>query len=400
MKKIITLLTSAAIFFDLFSPLRLYFEGGKALMMLLPVLLIILYDRLFIRKYFLPVALYVIVCFILLACGNEYFKLPYLIQVLFAFSCFEHFLITRDKSFAKIVLLTIYMTIMVTVVISIPLFISMPNLSRIMNHAEEEGIVEPILFWTIQYPTIHALPVYSIPLFYIIKEGKGIILRLLSLVYVIATFILMFFADATTALIVNLIVYAILLLYNSKLSPKANLGRLAVLGLLMLILLNKTIIIEALKIAQPLFEGSSTYKKIDEIILSLSGYGTEGDLEKREDLFKRSLDSFVSNPLFPEMNINNIGSHNFLFDQIVAMGIIPGISFIWFILDRIRRPIKYLSSRSKPYYYVCILVFLLMGFTKNFFLLLPTCCIAPMAFILGEWNVIKKKNNIYVKSNC
>ncbi len=391
MKKIITLLTSAAIFFDLFSPLRLYFEGGKALMILLPVLLIILYDRLFIRKYFLPVALYVIVCFILLACGNEYFQLPYLIQVLFAFSCFEHFLITRDKAFAKIVLLTIFLTIFVTIVVSIPLFISMPNLSRIMNHAEEEGVVEPILFWTIQYPTIHALPVYSIPLFYIIKEGKGKIIRLLSLVYVIAIFIIMFFADATTALIVNLIVYAILLLYNSKLTPKANLGRLVVLGIVLLILLNKTIVIGALKIVQPIFEGSSTYKKIDEIILSLSGHGTEGDLEAREDLFNRSVDSFISNPLLPEMNINNIGGHNFLFDQIVAMGIIPGITFIWFLLDRIKRPFRYLSSRTKPYYYMSLLVLLLMGFTKNFFLLLPTCCIAPMVFILGEWNVIKIK---------
>ena len=382
MKKIIALLTAAAIFYDIFTPLRLVFDGGRALMLLIPTAFIIVFDHLFTRKSFLPVIAYVGVASLMRVMGSEYFSIPGLLGVLFAYSCFEHYCVTRDDNYAKIVLMALYGSLMLMVFASLPQFIVMPKLSRIMMDAEENGIVDPILFWTISYPAIHSLPIYSIPLFFIAKNKRIIRwLRLFAVVSVVAIFVLLIYADSTTALLLNVGIFLVMLFYNPDIKLSRNVIRLIGAGVLALFILNKTILIGLLLLVQPVFSGSSTYMKIDEMIMSISGQGSTGDLEAREELLKRSINSFLSNPLLPEMDVSKIGCHNVLIDHIVAMGLLPGLTFIWFLIDRIKRPLRYLNSQNKVYYYLAVLAFLLMGLTKNFMLLLPTFAIVPMMLI-------------------
>ena len=392
MKKIITVLTAIAIVFQIFTPLRLYFEGGRSLAMLIPSVLIVVYDGLFSRRSFWPMFFFILTCLLIMLAGSEYFDFPYLINFFFAYTCLEHFLVRRDLFYAKIVLWALYGSLMVLISTSLPLFISMPNLSRLMIDAEENGVMQPIMYWTIDYPTIHALPIYSIPLFFFFKEGKAWI-KLFMLFFIVAIFVLMFYADATTALILNIIVYAVLLLYRPNLSIRKNITRLCGLVVILLFALNKSVVVEILSMVQPLFEGSSTYKKIDEIILMITGLGTTGDIEGREDRLQISLNSFASNPLFPTLDVNQIGNHNVLFDHIVAMGLIPGITFISFLIERIWRPLRYLNQITKPYYLLGVLAMLVMGLAKNFFLLLPACTIVPMLLIAYEMNKQNLQNS-------
>lgn len=384
MKKFITFITAVAIFYDFFSPLRLYFEGGKALLMLIPTLVIIMYDRLFLNKAILPISFYVLTCALLMVMGCEYFTIPQFISYFFAFACFEHFVKTNDYSFAKVVLATLYITLMLTVAISIPLFISMPNLSRLMLESEESGITDSILYWTISYQTIHALPIYSIPLFYLARTNNNLFIRLMSVISIVAILVLMFFADATTPLIITLSIYFILLIYNPQKTFKQNSTRLVLVGVLFLVLMNKTVLIGILRASQFIFVGSSTYNKVDEIIMAISGQGTSGDMEAREDILNMSLNSFFENPFFPEMNINKIGQHNFFIDQFVALGLFLGVFLIWFLVERIKRPLRYMRRQSKPLYWLSVAVMLAMGLTKNYFLFFPTCCVVPMLIILSE----------------
>ncbi len=396
MKKIIAFFTAAAIVFDLFSPLRLFFDGGRALMMLFPTLLIIIYDNLFAKKQFLPVFVFIFTGVLLKILGSEYdyFGIPVLLGILFGCTCFEHFLVTRDQQYAKTVLIVCYGSLIFTMLVSIPLFMTVPHLSRMLLDAEENGVTEPIMFWTISYANIHALPVYSIPFFFIFRVSKKFVVRILSLLVVLATVVLMIFADATTPLILTVGIYGLLLLYDPKRSHKNNLVIFTLVGICLLILLNKTVLVGILQAVQPVFEGSTTFEKIDDIIYSLTGQGATGDVEARGDLLKRSLDSFFSNPFLPELKNNNIGKHNFLIDIIVAMGLFLSVAFIWFITNRLKRPLRFINKETKPYYYLCILALFAMGFTKNFFLLFPTCCIAPMFFIVSNWktdcNLIQK----------
>lgn len=397
MKKIISYLTAAAIVFDLFTPFRLYFEGGKALMMLIPTVLIILYDQLFARRSFLPMALYVGAALVIKSMGSSYFLLPSLLSVVFAYAVFEHFIITKDLNFVKIVATSLYGTLVVLVAISLPLFISMPNLSRLMLNAEENGISSPLFYWSISYTQIHSLPVYSIPVFFFARNSRKRIVRLFALAFFVAIFILMLFADSTGAVIVNVAIFAMLLLFDPKKDMKSNIGRLIVVGLAMIVFLNKTVLTRILTTVQPVFIGSSTYKKIDIITTMLNGGDSYGDIDLREENLNMSWNSFVKDPLFPtieEAVYTKIGGHNFIFDQIVVMGLLLGVFFLWFLIERIRRPLKYLSFKAKTYYLAGVLALLVMGTMKNFFLLFPACCIVPMLLIAADngVSVVQKKN--------
>ena len=392
MKKIIAYLTALAIIFDLFTPLRLYFEGGKALMLLIPTLLILVYDSLYLRKTFWPMALYVGACLGLMAIGSSFFTIPFLLQIVYAYACFEHFMVTRDMFFAKTVTIALYVTLVVMVATSLPLFITIPNLSRLMMDAEENGVTSPLFYWTLSYPSIHALPVYSIPVFYLFRNSKKKLYRLAALLFFAAIFVLMLFADSTGALLVNVAIFGILLLYNQKKSLKSNIMRLGVLGIGMILFLNKTVLVGLLTVVQPVFSGSSTYKKIDEMVYMLQGGEAEGDIEGREEKIDMSWKTFIENPFLPTIeseSYQKIGGHNFLFDQIVALGLFLGVFFIIFLVERIKRPLKYLTFTTKPYYVVGVLALLVMGFMKNFFLLFPTCCVLPMILIAAESNNLK-----------
>ncbi len=271
MEKIITLLTAAAIVFDIFTPMRLYFVGGKSLMMLIPTVVILLNDGFIKKKNFLPVGLYVLICSILMVSGCKYFNIPGLIAILFAYACFEHYILTRDQHFAKVVLGSLYASLMIMVMISIPLFISMPNLSRLMINAEENGMTSPILFWTIQYSTIHSMPIYVIPILFFLRIRKGKFEKFILFLFAMAILILMFYADATTALLITIGIYVVAFLYKPQKTMKENIVKIGIVSLFLYIFVNKNMLIGVLRTSQFIFEGSSTYNKIDEMVMSLFG---------------------------------------------------------------------------------------------------------------------------------
>lgn len=386
MKKFIAFLTAAAIVYEIFSPFRLYFGGGKALALLIPSVVIIIYDALFMRKSFVPMALFISTCFILMFNGSDYFSIPFLIKYVFAYASLEHFLVKKDYTYVKIVGVAFYASLMVMVAISLPLFISIPNLSRTMLAAEENGITTPIMFWTIAYSTIHELPVYIIPLFYFYKRAGQKVARRCSLIAVLMILALLFFADSTGALILGIIVFLILIIYKQNRNLKYNITRMSLLGVFAFVALNETILVGLLSLIQPIFSGSSIYKKIDEFIFVIQGKGTSGDLELREEMANISKKSFMENPLGPELNTEKIGHHNFLFDQIVALGLLLSITFVWFLIERIRRPLRYLNNNNRIYYLTAILALLILGLFKNYFLLFPSCSLVPMILIAFENN--------------
>lgn len=390
MKKTITYLAAFSIFFSMFTPISLYIKGGQALTILIPSVLIITYDGLFMKQTFMPVALYIATALLLMFVGSEYFTLPSLLTTLFAVACFEHYMVTRDAYFAKVVTFTLYGTLLIMVSTSLPLFYRIPNLSRLMLDAEGNGITSPLFYWTLSYQDIHSLPIYSIPVFYLYRNTKKKIMRIFALAFFAAIFVLMLFADSTGALLVNVAIFGILLLYNQRKSLKTNVGKFAALGVGMALFFNKYVVVRFLHLVQPVFSGSSTYVKINEIVGSIEGSGSSGDIESREDVLKLTWDNLLSNPLSPEFDMSKIGHHNFLLDIIVAMGLFLAITFICFLINRIKRPLRYLTFTAKPYYLVGVIAMLVMGFMKNNFLLMPTCCILPMILIAAENPMVLK----------
>lgn len=386
MKKIITLFVCYSIFFSLFTPIKAYVSGGEALSMLIPTVLIFFYDKMFVRKQTLGVAIVVLIYFLLSYMGVEYFSgvIPKCIILLFTVFGLEHFFVTKDTRYAKMVIATVYITLFILIIASIPQFILLPNLTRMMNQAAEDPTIDLQYYWTISYETIHFLPVLSIPLFacYGMLRKWGKVLAIIGLALIMVVMVL---ASSTTSLILLVITYLFFIVYNRKKTLSSNIVRFAVIGVLLAPVMSTTVQLAILDGIQPIFEGSNTSKKIDEIKIYVAYGDTSGDMEARGDKYQTTIDGILSNPLLPEMNNNKIGQHSYLLDHLSAMGLFFFIPFAWFLYSRYKRIYTRLPY-SRLYTTTAFVSLILLAAFKNFFAISSALFIVPLAMVLIENN--------------
>lgn len=374
------MITAFALLLNVFTPLQLFIGGGQAVANLIAVTIIVLYDELFTKKSFWILMSYVAVCLAMHFSGVEYFEgvIPQLLLVMLGYVIWEHYLKSQDVRYGMIVLMSTYGALLSLILLSIPQFYLNPNMTRMMNAAKADGHDLSIFYWIINYQTVHALPVYAIPLFIVFKGAQKKWQKLFFGFFIISIFVVMLFADATTPLILLMLIFACLIIYKYDASVKENLRRFLVVGAFALIFLNKVIIVSFLQAVQPVFEGSSTYRKIDEICMAITSQDTSGDMEIREDVLSITLGSIANDPLFPETNISKVGQHNFLLDMFAVQGLFLFVPLALFIWNRYKAGITYISIKMKPYFFMAFFSMLLMATTKNYFLAVPTFGIVPL----------------------
>lgn len=391
MNRIITFLVCSAFFFIFFTPIRAFVSGGEALAMLIPTATIFVFDKMFLKPRTYLFLLVVAIIALLGLSGVPYFKgwIPDVITLSFGYFGLEHYLQKRDLFYAKWVLRVTYITLVGLVAISLPQFIAMPNLTRLMTAAANDPTIEFDYYWAVNYFTVHLIPTASIPLFVCFKEAKS---RKNKIIYGISAglmTVIMFFADATTPLILMAIIFAFFWIYNSKHNASVNFVKVLFVAFLLLPFLNKTMMVSMLKAVKPVFVGSSTYKKIDQMCYYVEHGESYGDMDEREKLYNITIDAIVANPLSPEMNKDKIGRHSQLLDHIAAMGIVLFIPYALFLYNRYKRPFKYLS-RYKIYHIVSFLSFMIMTLAKGYFIYTTACFLVPMFLIYTEKTNFKK----------
>ena len=389
MNNLITFFVCFAIFFRLFNPIRVFISGGEALVMLIPIILIIISDIMFLRKssyyLFFVIGIITFLHFI----GVDYYSnfIPKCIEMSFAFFCLEHFLVSEDRNYAKGVLYTSYVTLAILILFSIPQFISIPNLSRILADGEENADLDFAYYWTISYVFIHHLPVFQIPLFALFQFSTCKLHKYLSLTGILLIAILMIFADATTPLLLTFFTLLFFVISKSNKSIYSLLWKFVLIGLVSIVFSSNTVLESSLRAVQPVFQGSSTYKKIDEMVLYLRNKETSGDMEMRKNFYQTSFNSFLENPLYPEMRENVdrkvIGMHSAIFDNLVAMGLFLFVPFFILLYERYARA-KLFLIRYMPYHIISYLIFIIMGCTKNYILYFSTWFIVPIFLIYLE----------------
>lgn len=385
MNKIITFFVCFAFFFSIFTPMRVVVNGGEALAMLIPTVLIFIFDKMFLRPQSYVLLIVVAIISALGMNGIPYFSGWRVDVIVLSFGYFglEHYLTKKDPFYAKWVLLTTYITLIGLVAISLPQFIAMPNLTRAMGAAAKDPTIEFEYYWAVSYNTVHLIPTATIPLFasYAFARKRwmkwmfGICIGLMSTI--------MFFADATTPLILMILIQGFFWIYNTKHALSVNIMKLSVIALMAAVFLNTSIYVMVLKTIQPIFVGSSTYKKIDEMAYYAENGESYGDMEERENLYNVSLDAILRNPLFPETNIDNIGKHSHLLDHMASMGLILFIPYAMFLYNRFRKPLAYLN-RYKTYYIVAFASFIILAFAKNSFTFTTAAFLVPMYLIYLE----------------
>lgn len=392
MNKIITLFVCLALFFNLFTPIRAFVSGGVALSMLIPVVLMFFFDKLFARKQIISVTIVVMIYLLLSYMGVEYFSgaIPKCIVLLFAVFSLEHYFISKDKLYAKFVVATVYLTLFFLIIVSIPQFILIPNLTRMMLLSAEDPSIELQYYWAISYETVHNLPVLSIPLFGCINmlNKRWKMFGVIGLVLIMVVMVL---ASSATSLILLVITYLFFILYNSKKTLSSNILKFAVVGLLFIPIMSTSVQLSILNTIQPVFEGSNTSAKIDEIKFYIMYGNTSGDMEAREDVYQKTIDGIVSNPLFPETNNNKIGLHSYLLDHFSAMGLFLFIPFAWFLFSRFKR-INIKLPHSQLYTTTSFVSLIILATFKNFFVITSSLFIVPLAMVIIVNNYKKNKS--------
>lgn len=392
MNRIITFLVCSTFFFILFTPIRAFVSGGEAVAMLIPSGVIFVFDKMFLKPRTYLFLIIVATIALLGITGVPYFRgwIPKVITLSFGYLGLEHYLQNKDIFYAKWVLRTTYITLIGLIAVSLPQFIAMPNLTRMMATAAKDPTIEFNYYWTVNYATVHLIPTASIPMFVCFKETNS---RKKKIIYGISAglmTIIMLFADATTPLILMAIIFAFFWMYNSKHKASANIVTVFFIGFLLLPFLYNTMIVSMLKTVQPVFVGSSTYQKIDQMCYYIEHGESYGDMDEREQLYNTTIDAIVANPLFPEMNMAKIGRHSHILDYIAAMGLLLFIPYMLLLYNRYRRPLKYLS-KYKIYHIVSFLSFMILALFKNYFIFTIACFLVPMFLVYLEESNIKAK---------
>lgn len=380
-----------ALFLRLFTPVRLYFSGGLALSMFVPVICLFFFGGLYKNKKFYAACLVATIPLFLKSIGVGYFDgyLPNIISLLFAVSCMEYYIHKRDDVFAKYTLITVYCTIFFLAIISTPILFAMPGLNRAVMTMTVQGVKPPLLaYFTIEYGNVHAVPVLVIPLFLLLKRLAG--LRKAILIIVLCSlYVTTVLSNASTPMFMLFMYLPILWLYNPKKSKSENFLKLGGIAILAFVVLGTGAIPAILRGIQPYLESTMQARRIDEVIYFLETGDTYGDIEERSDLYSSSWESFLSHPLTFEFDELKLGHHTFLLDHLAAMGIICFLPYAVLIINRFFRPYNNMR-KSKAYFILSFSAFILLACVKNFFVCISAMFIVP-TFILYIENKITKE---------
>ena len=186
--------------------------------------------------------------------------------------------------------------------------------------------------------------------------------KILHILFSLITVYFVYISGITTCLMI-MIVMIILYLVNRN---KYNFQTMSLTFIMTTFLLYFTgfAIIQFLL---PYLEGTTFYGHFGGL-LEFSGqesYTDETyDVEGRVDLYKYSLDTFLSHPLFGSAT-GIIGGHNYFLDRLARMGIVGTFPLLLFLYYRFNAAIRVLSNKSKVVYIICITGFFMLGFLKN-----------------------------------
>lgn len=368
-KKIIIFFVCFSIFYRVFTPISYYYSSGRAFSMLVPTLLLYVLGTLYKSLHFNLAILVSIIPLLLGYMGVEYFEgyLPESVSLLFAIGCIEYYLRTKDDSFAKYALSTIYISLFALALISLPILIAEPGLNRTVNEMQAEGFEVPrIAYFTISYGSVHAVPILVVPLFFLYKRVRSCLVRLFVIIFLVALYVTTILSNAATPMFMLFIYILFLVLNNPKKSNSSNIAKIVGTLMVILFLFGSGALNLFLGSVQSLLGGTMQERRIDEVTHYIDTGTTTGDMSAREDRYMISVNSFLSHPLSWEENINHIGKHSHLIDHLAAMGIICFLPFAFLLVYQYKKPLKQIG-KGKAYYLMAYSAFILLAGLKNFF---------------------------------
>ncbi len=209
--------------------------------------------------------------------------------------------------------------------------LKLPEASRILATASDmydDALRKEISFLNIGgFSFIYTLVLWIPLLFGMIKIWKkGIILYLFMIICFYAT---IYVSEYTTALLVS--VFSILLLFGSEnMDAKKSRFFIIVYGVILVVVI--TIIPMVVVLFSDRIESHLVNARLGELSdfvnnpISAST-DSHSDLVSRKNLYSKSLDAFLSSPVWGSLSTKQLGGHSLLFDTIGLLGVLGGILY-------------------------------------------------------------------------
>ena len=388
MSKFITAITCIAIFYNIFTPFRLILDGGKSIVSIIAFVVLFLFGNLLKSRIIWITLIYTLIVALLIYLGVEYFQdyLWIIVTILFSAAVIEYYAQTKSIYYAKWVVLTTYGSLLLLVLISIPQFILIPNLSRLVNSEINTGVdlnLGSLTYWSVSWESIHQLPLLAIPAVVWLRSTDNNKYKALCYFVLISFVVLLLFADATIPLIFTIFSILTVVIYNEKKKFAYNLTRMLFILGVCTIIFNKGTIVYMLETVQPIFTGSSNEAKVSEIVSYINYGEKEGDLSLRDEMYDITFKSLKNNLFGIEKSINHIGKHSFILDHLAAMGLFLFMFFLFYLYSIYKRGTSVLH-RNRYAFGIAFAFFIIVGLLKNFFLINSLLAIVPLSLVLSE----------------
>lgn len=373
--RIYKLITIIFLIYQLFPPIWYYTPVSGAIVLALYVgSTMMLFPILLTHKSVIFLIIYTFITFLFFMKGNTFFDtynsviVPFL-TVSSALLLVGYTLLYADISFIKTVIYTTFILLITISIISIPQIHMHPNIIRgasVYAAGTESGTE---YYWVIGYGVIHGISVIFAPLGFLIKKDlkKNKFINLIWLVITLILLYIVYLSNATTALIISILSLSGGILINFNNFSRKNIFKTMLIGVILILLFNKTTIVMVLDNVQPLFnESGSNYKKISNIKDYFIYGDADGSIGARETLYESSFQLFYESPLIGTARPEKIGYHSYFLDRLAALGMLFTIPLILTFWSHIKSVYKRLD-KTKVIYSIGCFCYLLMLFLKNEF---------------------------------
>jgi len=292
------------------------------------------------------------------------------IEVLVPLSClslYNVFLFNRDEYGFKL-LTAVGLTIMVlTSLLTIPIAVADPEAVRSMIAYSSEGDITSLQHSKMQgiasAGLIHSIPFIFPLLVYHLKKKRPFFYRFIVIATILIPYILLIEASFATPLILSTL--GLFCSFIVSTNMKKNIVILIGMSCLFLVFLDKQLVLVSLSEIQYYFVDTALDNKFKDISISIEHGNTEGQVGGRNNLYKKSWNTFLEEPLFGSLDKSNAGEHSYIVDRLAYFGIVGIIPLFLFCFCTFKNMYVLCYQQCKIYLLFSYILFTMMLFLKN-----------------------------------
>ena len=192
------------------------------------------------------------------------------------------------------------------------------------------------------------------------KMLKSKYMRLICLLFIAIVFIMIYFSGSTTAMILSIGGLMLSFFFSGKETNSGLLIKVLAVVLFLFIVSETNLLGTLFNLSQGITADTAFQEKIDDFE-SASG---DTQFTGRSSLFMKSFDVFLHNPFWGSVD-GEVGGHNYFIDMLASVGIVGFIPLCIYIYLIIKDIYFSLSKKTRFYYLVGAILFIMMGFMKN-----------------------------------